>query len=374
MSINSAKETTNKAEKDAAPDFSVVICTYNGALRLPNLLERLQRQQASCCWEVLIVDNNSSDRTAAVVQSAQSSWRSTNWRSNECTDECTDVPLRYCFEPQQGLAYARRCAIRETKSELIGFLDDDTLPDDNWVEAAFQFSQQHPQVGAYGSSIRGLYETLPPSGFDRIACCLAIINRGKVPFQYSSDRGVLPAGAGMVIRRQAWLEQVPDVPALAGVKAGSLRAKGEDVETLSYIRRSWEIWHNPAMQLTHIIPSARLERDYLLNLFWHIGLSRYPLRKLQHRLWIWPLMVMLYCANDFRKGIAYLFSKYLSGQLSWRFLPSPANAFDTVEACEFSLLLGSFLSPFYRLIDWSFRMEDRSAPSILSRVIGQRLL
>lgn len=337
--------------RDVVPDFSVAICTYNGALRLPGLLERVRSQQASCRWEVVIVDNNSDDCTATVVQEICANWRS-------------DVPLRYYFEPRQGIAFARRCAVRETNSPLIGFLDDDTLPDDNWVHEALLFGRQHPEAGAYGSSIRGVYETPPPPDFYRIACCLAIIDRGETPFQYSSQRGVLPAGAGMVVRRQAWLEQVPESPALAGVSAGSLNAKGEDVETLSYIRRSWAIWHNPAQQIGHIIPQARLERDYLFNLFWQIGLSRYPLRRLQYQRWQWPVMLLLYSVNDFRKGIGHLCSVRFWGRFRKNVLREmkKVNAredfytmidralqasFSTVEACEFVLLLGSFLSPFY---------------------------
>lgn len=301
------------------PDFSVVICTYNGENRLPDVLEKLQVQQPTCDWEVVVVDNNSQDCTAAVVRQFQLKWRS-------------DVPLRYCFEPQQGLAFARRRAIAETQSPLIGFLDDDTWPDPNWVNAAFEFSRQHPEAGAYGSSIKGSYETPPPEGFHRVACCLAIIDRGTQPFQYSPERGVLPAGAGMVVRRQAWVQEVPPEPKLAGVKAGSLAAKGEDVETLSYLRRSWPIWHNPAMRLSHIIPKERLERNYLLHLFWHIGLSRYPLRKIRYQWWQWPLMVILHFFNDLRKELLHLLTMKQSG---------------TVESCEQSLLLGSLLSPFY---------------------------
>lgn len=319
------------------PDFSVVICTYNGALRLPQILEKLKAQkEAQDCrsaigpesysrkfqWEVLIVDNNSSDHTPQIVQQFQQSWR-------------PGVPLRYCFEPRQGLAFARRKAIAETQSSLIGFLDDDTLPAECWVSEARKFGQTHPNVGAYGSNVSGQYEVPPPEGFERIACCLAIIERGQQPFQYAA-RGVLPAGAGMVIRRQAWLEQVPAIPALAGVSGKSLKTKGEDVETLSYIRTAWPVWHNPAMRIAHVIPKARLERQYLLNLFWQIGLSRYALRQTRYSQWTWWLILLLYLANDLRKVLRCLFPQ----------LRLPAMKLGTVEACEFSLLLGSLLSPF----------------------------
>jgi len=297
------------------PDISIIICTYNGESRLPALLSCLNAQQSNCQWEVVVIDNNSSDRTADIIH--QFPFR-------------LDVPLRYVFEPCQGMAFARRCAIKNTTSPLIGFIDDDTLPDIHWVSAAVQFAQSHPQAGAYGSSIRGQYEITPPVGFARIACCLAIIERGKQPFAYNATRGVLPAGAGMVIRRQAWIEQVPDVAQLTGVAADSIKAKGEDVETLSYIRSAWAIWHNPAMKLTHTIPKERLAPQYLQTLLWQVGLNRYLIRRVGYSIWQWPLMIPAYFLSDLKKLIVQLLRLRQIG---------------TVERCEVALLAGALVSP-----------------------------
>jgi glycosyltransferase involved in cell wall biosynthesis len=97
-------------------DFTVAICTYNGEKRLPDVLERLRSQvdTDSITWEILVIDNNSTDKTAKVVGDYQVRWSQ-------------PYPLKYCFEAKQGLAFARRCAIREATSDLIGFLDDDNL-------------------------------------------------------------------------------------------------------------------------------------------------------------------------------------------------------------------------------------------------------
>lgn len=333
------------------PDLSVAICTYNGELRLPALLSCLQQQQSDCQWEVIVVDNNSSDRTAELIRRYQSI--AALWRR--------DVPLRYYFEPRQGSAYARRCAVKHITSPLIGFIDDDNLPEPDWVEAAFQFGQQHPQAGAYGSNIYGQYEITPPPGFNRIACCLAIINRGDRPFQYSTKRGVLPAGAGMVVRRQAWLQQVPNVPRLAGVCAGSLKSKGEDVEALSHIRQAWPIWHNPAMKLAHVMPKERLSRQYLQHLFWRVGLSRYLLRRGDYSTWQWPFMVPLYFVSDSKKLLIKLLKTRHLG---------------TVERCEFSLLIGALVSPFGQAwerwfgsketTEWTTETYSATQPSIKS--------
>ncbi|NEP18561.1 MAG: glycosyltransferase family 2 protein [Leptolyngbya sp. SIO4C1] len=306
-------------------DFSVVVCTYNGAARLPAVLAALRSQQQTDTfgWEILIVDNHSQDATATVVQDYQQIWPE-------------PVALRYAFEPRQGLAYARRCAIQTVQAEWVGFIDDDTVPASDWVSAAYRFAQQHPTIGAYGSEILGDYAVEPPPGFQRIASCLAVIERGSHPFAYARHRGVLPAGAGMVIRRQAWLSAVPDEPKLTGVCAQSVRAKGEDIETLSYLRqRGWTIWHNPQMRLFHRIPQARLERPYLLTLFHSIGSSRYPLRMMHYASWQRAGMTLLYAASDLRKLLLHL---VVTRQLF---------ALDVVTACERRLLLSSLFSPIY---------------------------
>jgi GT2 family glycosyltransferase len=306
-------------------DFTVVICTYNGEQRLPAVLERLRLQQntQSFSWDILVVDNNSSDRTSQVVRQYQASWSG-------------PAPLYYCFEPRQGLAFARRCAVQETRSPLIGFLDDDNLPEANWVYAAYQFGQEHPEAGAYGSRIHGLYEIEPPQNFKRIACYLAIVDRGNTPHPYPVKRGVLPPGAGMVIRRQLWLRYVPPVPKLSGVCSTSLTGKGEDVETLSYLRNAgYTIWYNPAMQIDHHIPATRLSQCYLINIMRSVGFNRYPLRMLHHASWQRPLFLVLYMVNDLRRLSLHLLRH-------GRSIPR-----DLVLTCETWVLLCTLLSPLH---------------------------
>lgn len=343
-------------------DFTVAICTYNGETRLPKVLEQLRiacdkaapsfvcvsendysssvtedtkkRSQSSASthnenfsWEILVVDNNSTDNTAKIVQEYQANWSKTH-------------PIRYYFESEQGIAFARRCAIKNAKGSLIGFLDDDNLPTPNWVHEAYSFSQLHPNAGAYGSQIHGDYEVEPPRDFKRIACFLAIVERGNKPFRYDAKQWLFPAGAGLVIRKQAWLSSVPERPILKGVSAQSLVSKGEDIETLSYIQKAgWEIWYNPQMRIYHQIPRSRLEKAYLLKLFRGVGLSRYPTRMIRFEVWQRPFVLPLYVANDLRRLITHFikYRKYLKT--------------DIVVICELELFLSSLISPFYH---WLF--------------------
>lgn len=310
-------------------DFTVAIPTYNGEQRLPEVLEKLRecgwesdRLLPNLTWEIIIVDNNSSDRTAEVVQTFQTHW-------------LPKYPLKYYFEPQQGAAFARRRAIQAAQGELIGFLDDDNLPAADWIIAAFLFAQDRPQVGAFGSQIHPLYETPPPENFERIAPFLAITERGSLPLKYQPSQKLLPPSAGLVVRRNAWLNSVPPNPILTG-RTNQSMLTSEDLEMLSWMQHAgWEIWYNPAMQVGHKIPSSRLSRDYLIPFFQGIGLSRYVTRMFGFKSWQKPLALFAYTINDLRKILFHLLKH-----------GTEVNR-DLVAACELQLFLSSLASPIY---------------------------
>lgn len=310
-------------------DFTVVIPTYNGAKRIGAVLDRLRYQisTSAIAWEIIVVDNNSADTTADVIRHYQQHWP-------------ISIPLRYEFEPQQGAGYARQRGIKAANSPLVGYLDDDNLPWPNWVRAAYHFGQQHPEVGVYGSRIRGKFTTDPPANFERIAAFLALTNRGSRSIPYDPAAKILPPGAGLVVRRQAWLDNVPEERVLAE-KFGS-REAGEDLEAVLRIQQAgWSVWYNAKMWMHHEIPDGRLTYDYLTTLCWGMGLSRYHTRMLSFARWKRPLMVLPYAANDFKKIVVHL-CRYRQLVIT-----------DTVSASEMSLYIASLISPlhsWYRLL------------------------
>ncbi|MBW4605919.1 MAG: hormogonium polysaccharide biosynthesis glycosyltransferase HpsE [Hassallia sp. WJT32-NPBG1] len=324
-------------------DFTVAIPTYNGESRLPELLERLRNQLYTnqLSWEIIVVDNNSTDNTATVVQAYQENW------------QCP-YPLKYCFEPQQGAAYARKRAVEEAKGRLIGFLDDDNYPVLDWVVKAYDFGQNYPHAGAYGSQIHPEWEVEPPENFQRIAPFLAITERGDLPLQYDIRKKLLPPSAGLVVRRQAWLESVPNQPILTGRVSGKMLT-GEDLEMLSYIQKSgWQIWYVPDMKIYHKIPRWRLQREYLIPFFRGIGLSRYVTRMVNIKPITRPIAFLAYMINDLRKIILHL--------LRYR---RKVNS-DLVTACEMQLLLSSLISPFYLWKNGYFKRQNKSSPLVSS--------
>lgn len=312
-------------------DFTVVIPTYNGAARVGTLLNYLRCQIGTedIAWEIIVVDNNSSDNTAEVVKRYQATWPQT-------------IPLRYEFEPQQGAGFARDRGTKAATSQLIGYLDDDNLPWINWVRAAYRFAQQHPNVGVFGSRIRGKFSATPPKNFERIAAFLALTDRGSQPIPYRPEAKILPPGAGLVVRRQAWLDNVPAERTLAD-KFGE-REAGEDLEVVLRIQSAgWEVWYNAHMWMHHEIPAERMTKAYLMQLCKGIGLSRYHTRMLSFAPQYRPFVLLPYALNDTRKILLHL-ARYREQVFT-----------DTVAASEMMLYLASLVSPLH---SW-YRMGRR---------------
>ncbi|MGB6169265.1 MAG: hormogonium polysaccharide biosynthesis glycosyltransferase HpsE [Geitlerinemataceae cyanobacterium] len=305
-------------------DFTVAIPTYNGAKRLPEVLAKLkaQIQTESIRWELLIVDNNSTDNTAKLIQSYQQDW-------------FEPYPLEYSLETQQGASFARLKAVREAKGKWVGFLDDDTLPAENWVAAAYRFGERHPKAGAYGSQVHGDYEVKPPRNFEKIASFFAITERGSQPHRYEPKMKMLPPSAGLVVLKQAWCESVPQKPFLSGRSSLSI-LNSEDLEMVLYMQNAgWEIWYNPEMEIYHKIPRQRLQREYLLYLMRSTGLARHYIRMLRFKSWQKPLVFPVGFVRDIYKAVCYFLKHRQDFDR------------DVVAACEMEFLVSSIISPFY---------------------------
>ena len=280
-------------------DFTVAICTYNGATRLPRVLERLRGCYQYMCnqpidlrWEVVVIDNNSDDDTPNVVAAYQA-------------QGFADRPLHYVRETTQGLAYARQRAIHTASGSIVGFLDDDNLPAPDWVIAAYQFMVAMPRAAVIGSRVLPEYEGEPPPEFDRICGFLALTDRGDRPLLYQPAARVLPPGAGLVVRRDLWLQLVPAHLELIG-RVGDRMLASEDLEAILHLQQAgWEIWYNPEMVVHHHIPRWRLTEEYLSKLMYGIGLSRYRTRMMKYAPWQQLPMLAVYTASDLSRLVRH---------------------------------------------------------------------
>lgn len=249
------------------PGVTLVIPTYNGARRIEDPLRALLEQQADPQrFEVVVVDNNSKDGTAQAVETSPSV-EGLRQRG---------VDVRVVHEARQGLLFARLCGIQAARRELVCFLDDDNVPEPNFVTDGLALFED-PQVGLVVSRLFPRYEVPPPPSIARREHLLAINHRmGDAPKDFGAQATIAPTiGAGMWLRRAAFLEAVPwqNPEKLMPDRLGTQLLSGGDIEfglligKAGYLRR-----YGPTLKVWHIIPRSRFETRYFLRLI--VGVVR----------------------------------------------------------------------------------------------------
>jgi glycosyltransferase involved in cell wall biosynthesis len=223
-------------------DIAVVVPTFNRGELLTALLENLMVQdpgETRC--EILVVDNNSTDNTRAVVEPFVGRWPGRS--------------LRYVFEPRQGVSFARNTGVSQSTAPIIVFLDDDGLPVPDWIQAMKAAFDAHPDVDCIGGRIRAAWVHQPPSW-------MTPPHWGPIALQ---DR---PAAA--------WFDRDHAAACLLSANLGCRRAAFEEVGGFSpeYPRnqdREFELrlWragkrglYLPAMDVVVEVPAHRLTKQY----------------------------------------------------------------------------------------------------------------
>src|SRR5262245_27749696 len=112
------------------PEISVIVCTFNRATRLALALRALARVSVpdGLAWELIIVDNNSTDETARIVREFAA---------------LSGLRVRYLFETRQGLSFARNTGIASAEGRIIALTDDDVLVEPNWIASIHQAFAEH---------------------------------------------------------------------------------------------------------------------------------------------------------------------------------------------------------------------------------------
>src|SRR5262245_662379 len=155
--------------------ISLVICSVDGAARLPPVLDRLKVQvPSSAPWEVLLIDTLSTDATAKVAAS---------WWGDAA------VPLRVVREAKSSLQHARERGLREARYDFVGFVDDDNWVASDWVKVADETLESDPSLGAAGSICEPIFEGPEPEWFGEFHSIYAILTdfdlqRSQKPPEY----------------------------------------------------------------------------------------------------------------------------------------------------------------------------------------------
>lgn len=236
---------------DSSTGVSVVVCCYNSSARLPATLEHLARQSlpAGLPVEVIVVDNNSKDRTA---ETALGEWERLG----------NPFPLRAIHQPVQGLAYARELGIESAGLEYILLCDDDNWLDPDYIARAFEVMSSDPETGILGGRGEVVSDGPLPHWFSTFQSAYAVgvqaMESGDV-----SKRGYL-WGAGMVLRRPVFLSlKKAGFSSLLADRKGEQLSSGGDSEFCKwFLMAGYTLRYDERLVYRHFIPSERLTTDY----------------------------------------------------------------------------------------------------------------
>jgi glycosyltransferase involved in cell wall biosynthesis len=234
-------------------NITVILCTYNRCHSLAAALNSVaaSRLPESVSWEVVVIDNNSNDKTRDVVAEFGHRYPGR---------------FRYVFEPQQGKSFALNAGIREARGEILAFMDDDVIVDAKWLQCLTAIFQKQGWSGVGGRvlpertftppawlSVEGKYALAP----------LAMFDLGPQPGELNEA----PFGTNMAFRKEVF-EKVGGFRTDLGPRPGS-ETRGEDTEFGDRVLAAGQhLWYEPSAIVYHSLPAYRLQKEYFLA-WWH---------------------------------------------------------------------------------------------------------
>lgn len=232
--------------------LTVIICTYNGGARLAEVLNCLsvQRGLDSSQWELLIVDNASTDNTALLLR--------------QLTKEFP-ASLQLMYESRPGKAHALRTAFHAANGEYFSIVDDDNLLDPDYLANGVGFLDENSDAALIAGRTRPQFpdNVVPPADFDdRYAAFLACRDKGE---QLIWDE--TPAGAGQMGRTFLMRGIYQSIGTRLEDRVGDGVGCCEDLEKGEICKRlGWRTAHVPSLRLQHVMSARRLTPEYIDDL------------------------------------------------------------------------------------------------------------
>ena len=242
-------------------EFSIIICTYNRADELRETIRSIARLTLVRDWELVVVDNHSTDHTRAVVEAEKGSF---------------PAPLRYLFEPEQGRYAALNTGIRAATGKIIATTDDDARvePDWLWSGAAALEALGCDYVGGKVLPIwKGERPAWLPHRPGKHWAALALQDHGDKRIEFGVNGIPWPLGINTATRREAFARTGLFDNRL-GRKAGTLRNQAQREWHLRARAAGLRGFYVPEMVVHHVVESERLKKQYFRRWYYWHGISR----------------------------------------------------------------------------------------------------
>jgi len=236
--------------------ISVVVCCYNSEKRISKVLSHLlnQKYDQDVNWEVLIVDNGSTDKTKEV---------STEFWNHQ------SIKLRTVDEPNPGLSNARNKGLTQSVYDVVSFIDDDNWVETEWVQKVYHHMRRDPHIGILGGRGEGAFEQDPPAWFAEFQRSYAV----GAQAESSGNHQSILYGAGLSIRKKAWnhLKSNGFKFILSDRKGGMITSGGDAELCLAVLLSGYKLYYDHDLKFKHYMPEARLNWLYLIDLHKSFG-------------------------------------------------------------------------------------------------------
>jgi glucosyl-dolichyl phosphate glucuronosyltransferase len=237
--------------------ISIIICTYNRADYIGEAMKSLLQQDFDKdCFETIVVNNNSTDNTEQICK--------------DFISANPDYQLYYFNEKEQGSSPARNTGAKHAKGELLIFMDDDAIAENDFLKNTWQFYSENKTVQGFGGRIIPRYIPAEPRWMSKfVSSLVGNFKYADRVVEFESNK--YPLESNMAVTKNAFDEVGGFNTALPGVK-GKLRIGGEGKDFYFRVKENGhKIFYVPGMVVHHVVEVEKLTSEYLFRVASGIG-------------------------------------------------------------------------------------------------------
>lgn len=233
--------------------ISVVVPTYNRSEKLPLALNSMLEQDMDpSTYEILVIDNNSTDDTKQAAHQAMSS-AACKWR--------------YIMEPKQGVHHARNRGILAAQGEVVIIGDDDIIAEPQWLSSIAAEFAEHPATGIVGGKVLPIWSAEPEAwiydyGTPQVHPLFAILDYGDERFPVE-DAYVF--ANNFAIRREVALEIGGSYPCTFPSRLKHLSGTGENAMIDNTRALGYDVVYLPNAIVHHHADASRITLEYFID-------------------------------------------------------------------------------------------------------------
>ncbi|MEB3355546.1 MAG: glycosyltransferase [Synechococcales bacterium] len=239
------------------PQIAAIICTHNRDAYLGQAINSLLEQATSVGYEIIVVDNASTDATRELVHAYLPHPR-----------------LRYLYEPTVGLSVARNTGAEATDAPILAYLDDDAVASPRWLDVLHQAYQTYEKLAIAGGKVTLIWPpniTQPRWISSNLAGNLGAYDLGD-RLQLITTPGLTPRGLNYSVRR-SFLEKIGGFDTHLGRVGTRLLSNEELHMTERAIATGWQVAYLPDAQVAHHVAPERVQPSWFLRRSWWQGIS-----------------------------------------------------------------------------------------------------